>query len=330
MACLNRFLRLHAAFAGAVMAGLLAAGGTATAADYPNRPIRLLVPYGAAGGPDLLARTIAPRLGALAGQAVVIDNKAGASGMVGTTLAAKAAPDGYTILVGDTGALSIAPSFQRSIAFNPVKDFIPITLGMTAPLFVVVNASLPVRDIRELIAYLKANPNLPFGSTGVGSVHHLGMEQFFAMTGTRMNHIPYTSFAQSVPALLTGELSLRIAAYPSIQAHVASGKLRILGVATKARVPFAPNVPTVAESGVPGFETKIDVGFLVPTGTPPEIVTQLNSWLRTALGTPEVAEKLAASGLLPVPGTSEAYVESLRVDTEKFRNTIRTLGIRAE
>jgi tripartite-type tricarboxylate transporter receptor subunit TctC len=312
----------------ALAAGLLC--GAVVAQDYPNRPIRLLVPYGAAGGPDLLARVVGPKLSALAGQPVVVDNKPGASGLVGTALAARAANDGYTLLVGDTGPLAVAPSLQKSLNFDVEKDFAPVTLGMTAPLFLTVNSSLGVSNVRELIAYLKANPNKPYGSTGIGSVHHLGMELFLSMTGTKMNHIPYTSFAQSVPALLTGEITLLVAAYPSIQAHIASGKLRAIAVATRNRVSFASNVPTIAESGVPGYENRIDVGFLVPAGTSPAIVKKLNGWLQDALKMSDVVEKLAGSGLLPIPGTPEAYAEVNRIDREKFRGVIKATGVSAE
>jgi tripartite-type tricarboxylate transporter receptor subunit TctC len=297
---------------------------TAWAEAYPARPLRLLVPYGASGGPDLLARTVANKLSTLAGQAVMIDNRAGASGQVGTGIAAKTASDGYTLLVGDTGPLSIAPELHPSLSFDPARDFIPVSLGVTAPLLLAVNANLGVNSVQQLIGLLKAKPDLAYGSTGIGSVHHLAMEQFFAMTGTRMRHIPYTSLAQSVPALLNGEIDLLIAAYPAIRQHLGSGRLRALAVGTANRAPFAPTVPTVAESGVPGYAVQIDVGFLVPAGTPRAIVEQLNGWIRQALAMPDVTERLTASGLLPQASSSEAFARTIRDDRERFGKLIRT------
>jgi len=298
--------------------------GIAWAQAYPARPLRLVVPYGASGGPDLLARTLAGKLGPLTGQTVVIDNRPGASGLLGTRVAAKAAGDGYTLLVGDTGPLSISPELQPSPDFEPARDFTPVSLAVSAPLFLAVNAKLGASDLPELLRRLKANPDLSFGSTGIGSVHHLAMEQFFAMTGTRMRHIPYTSLAQSVPALLNGEIDLLVAAYPAIRAHLATGRLRALAVTSARRAPFAPAIPTVTESGVAGYSVQIDVGLLVPTGTPHAIVEQLNAWIGQALAMPDVVDRLTTSGLLPQGSSPEGYARRIREDRARFGELIRT------
>jgi len=327
---MHQRLKLRSAFACIFVAWLSLAAGKGIAQEYPSRPIRLIVPYGPAGGPDLMARIVGRKLSDLAGQPVVIENRPGASGLIGTALGAKAANDGYTILVGDTGPLSIAPSVQKSLSYNPINDFSPISLGTTAPLFLAVNKSLPVGDIKELVAYLKTHPGLPYGSTGNLSVHHLGMELFFSMTGVQMNHIPYKTLTQSVPALLTSEVALLIAAYPTLRPHVTAGTIRLLAVATRARAPFAPTVPTVAESGVPGYEIKIDVGFLAPAGTPREIVNKLNGWIRRILAMPDVIQQLTDMGLIPVSTTPEEYAETIRADGEKFRTLIRAIGVKAE
>lgn len=324
---LRRALLLGSALCGLGALGLV--GQTATAQDYPSKPIRFIVPYSASGGgPDLLVRALADQLRTLSGQPVIVDNRAGAAGLLGTALAAKAPADGYNVLVGDSGPLSIAPGLQKDLAFNPDKDFIPVTNGMTAPLFLVVNAALPANNVRELIAHLKAKPDLPYGSTGIGSVHHLLMERFLSATGTKMTHIPYTSQAQSLPAILSGELGVLVIAYPNVRQHIAAGKLKALAVGTRQRTPFAPNVPTIAESGVPDFEVGIDVGFLVPAGTAEAIVQKLNGWIVEALKMPEVNDKLVAAGLMPVPGTAAAYAAKLRNDRVKFKAIMDDIGLK--
>jgi len=314
---------------GSTVCALGLAALPATAQDYPNKPIRFIVPYAASGGgPDFLARAVAEQVRTLSGQAVVVDNRAGAAGLLGTAIAAKAPADGYNVLVGDSGPLSIAPGLQKDLAFNPDRDFIPVTNGMTAPLFLVVNASLPANNVRELVAHLKAHPNLPYGSTGIGSVHQLLMERFLSATGAKMTHIPYTSQAQSLPAILSGELGVLVIAYPNVRQHIAAGKLKALAVATRQRTPFAPNVPTIAESGVSDFEVGIDVGFLVPAGTPAEIVTRLNGWIVEALKMPEISDKLIAAGLMPVPGTPAAYATKIRNDRIKFKSIMDDIGLK--
>jgi len=337
MTMIRRFGRITRAALGRVsavatlitIATLSLAASGAAAQDYPHKPIRFIVPYGASGGgPDFLARAVGEKLRALSGQAVVVDNRAGAAGLLGTGVAAKAPADGYNVLVGDSGPLSIAPGLQKDLAFNPDKDFIPVTNGMTAPLFLVVNASLPANNVKELVAHLKANPNLPYGSTGIGSVHQLLMEKFLSMTGTKMTHIPYTSQAQSLPAILSGELAVLVIAYPNVRQHIAAGKLKALAVATRQRTPFAPNVPTIAESGVTDFEVGIDVGFLVPAGTPADIVQKLNAWIVEALKMPDIADKLVAAGLMPIPSTPAAYAAKIRNDRVKFKSIMDDIGLK--
>lgn len=315
--------------------GLLAAPfvicAAASAQDYPNKTIKFLVPYGASGGgPDFFARVVGEKIRTLSGQTVVVDNRPGAAGLLGTSLAAKATPDGYTVLVGDTGPLSIAPNFRKEIASDPEKDFIPVSNGITAPLFLVVNTNLGVNNVRELVALLKSKPDLPYGSTGVGSVHHLAMGKFLFMTGTKMTHIPYLTQAQSVPALLSGEISVLVVAYPNVKAHIASGRLKALAVASSTRVPFAHDIPTLAESGLRNFDVGIDVGLLVPAGTPPSAVQKLNSLVQFALKSPEVVEKLNGAGLIPIPSTPVAYGQKIKKDRGVFKAIVADTGIKPE
>lgn len=313
------------------VAGLLGLSTASIAQDYPNRLIKIIVPYGATGGgPDFVARTVADKIRALSGQLVVIENKAGAAATLGAAFAARAPADGYTILTGDSGPLSVAPSLRKNLPYDPLKDFIPVTNAVRAPLFVVVNTDLGVNNIQELIALAKARPELPYGTPGVGSVHHLAMERLLATAGIKMTHVPYTTASQSIPAVVSGQLAALVTAYPAVRSFIASGRLKALAVGDTTRASFAPDVPTLAESGFPGYSVGIDVGFLVPRGTPPSVVTKLNDLFGAALKAPEIADKLMNAGLLPIPSTPDAYAESIRRDLASFRAVIEASGIQSD
>jgi len=319
-------LAITLSFAGA----LLAAINQCAAQEFPSRAIRFVVPYGASGGPDVLARVIGRKLSENIGQAVVVDNRPGAGGIIGTDIVAKAAPDGYTVLVGDTGPLCINPTLYQKLPYDAIKDFAPVTLAVSTPVYLVGHAGLPFQNVRQLIDYAKANPGLPYGSTGVGSVHHLGMQLFASMAGVNMNHIPYKGVAQSIPAVISGDIAVVIAALPSVMPHVGTGKVRLLAVAGAKRTSNMPEVPTVAEGGLPGYDIKIDVGFLVPAGTPRAIVDKLNSEIIKVLNTPEVAQQLGKIGIDPVGSSPEQYAETIRADIQKFGKLIKDSGARAD
>lgn len=311
------------------LAGSLALG-FASAQSYPVKTIKIIVPYGTGGAPDILARSVGEKISELSGQVVVIENRPGAAALLGTTQVSKAPNDGYTILIGDTGPLCVAPNLKKKLGYDPERDFVPISNGVTSPLFLAVNAGLKVNSFRDLVALAKADPNLSYGSTGVGSVHHLGMELLLSMAGIRMTHIPYTSLNQSVPALLNGDITLLYAGYQALRPHVTAGKLRLLAVATSIRAPFEPGVPTIAESGFPGYENRIDVGFLLPAGASADVVAKLNGWIGVALSNSQLQSRFIGVGMIAMPSTPDAYARKLRSDREKFRRLSESVGITAE
>ncbi len=321
-----RKLRITLKFIGLV--GFLGLSNASVAQSYPNKLIKLIVPYGATGGgPDFVARTLSDKIHAISGQTVLIENKLGAAATLGTSAAARAPADGYSILVGDTGPLSVAPSLRKELTYDPERDFAPISNGVRAPLFLVVSGQLDVKNIKELIAHLKAKPNLPYGTPGVGSVHHLAMEKLLSMADVKMTHVPYTSVSHSIPAVVSGDLTVLVTAYPSVRAFIASGRLKALAVGNAERVPFAPDVPTLAESGFPGYDFGIDVGFLVPKGTPADVVAKLNTMFHLALKAPEIAVKLTNAGLLPTPSTPDEYSLRIKKDRAAFKAIIDASGI---
>jgi len=299
------------------------------AQSYPSRPIRFVVPYGAGGGPDVIARLVGRKLGENMGQPVVVDNRPGGAGIIATEHVARSPADGYTILVGDTGPLCINPNLFAKLPYDPVKDFAPVTLSNTAPLFMVVNANQPIQSVAQLIEYARARPGLPFGSTGNGSMHHLGMELFKLMTKVDMTHIPYKGVAQSVPAVLAGDIAVVFAALPSVLPHVKSGKVRLIGVATGTRTKFMPEVPSIAET-LPGYSLTLDSGFLAPAGTPNEIVEKLHDEIVKVLGAPDIVQQLMNLGLIPIGSSPQQYAETIRTDLSKFAKLVKESGARVD
>ncbi|MSQ72130.1 MAG: tripartite tricarboxylate transporter substrate binding protein [Betaproteobacteria bacterium] len=315
-----------------LVAALALTGGAALdalAQTYPSRPIRFIVPYGAGGGPDVTSRVIGRKLGEILGQPIVIDNKPGGAGIIATEMAARAPADGYTVLVGDTGPLAINPALYPKLPYDPLKDFAPVTLAMASPLFLVSNPKSPFQSITELIAYARANPGVTFGSTGNASVHHLGMELFQLLAGVKMTHIPYKGVAFSVPAVMAGDIAVVFAGLPSVKPHLGSGKLRILGVADAKRTPITPDVPAISE-GLPGYEIKVEVGFLVPAGTPREVIARLNREIRAILAMPDIAQHLVTLGINPIGTTPEQYTEQIKADMIKFAKLVKDSGAKVE
>jgi len=300
------------------------------AQGFPSRSIRFVVPYGAGGSPDVIARVIGQKLGENIGQQVVVDNRPGAGGIIAAEIAAKAPADGYTLLIADTGHVAINPSLYPKLPYNPLRDFAPVTLAVSTPLFMAANAGLPIESVRQLIDYAKAHPGLPYGSSGNGSSHHLGMALFTSLTGVSMTHIPYKGVAQSVPALIAGDVAVVIAALPSLGPHVKTGKVRLIAVGTAKRTPIMQEVPTVAESGVPGFEIDADIGFLAPAGTPREIVEKLSVEISRVLGIPEITQRFAALGIEAMGTTPEQYTEAIRAKIQKYSKLVKDTGARVD
>jgi tripartite-type tricarboxylate transporter receptor subunit TctC len=304
--------------------------GECAAQSFPSRPIRFVVPYGAGGGPDVIARVIGHQLGENVGQQVVVDNRPGAGGLIAAELAMKAPSDGYTLFIADTGHVAINPALYKKLPYDPQKDFTPVTLAVSTPLFMAVNPRLPVETVKQFIDYAKTNPGVPYGSSGNGSSHHLGMELLRSLTGVRLSHVPYKGVAQSVPAVIAGDVSIIIAALPSLAPHVKSGKVRLIAVGTPKRTPTQPNVPTVAESGVPGYEIDADIGFLAPAGTAREVVARLHSEIVKVLHTPAITQRLAGLGIDAVGSSPEEYAEAIRAKTQKYAKLVRESGAQVD
>jgi tripartite-type tricarboxylate transporter receptor subunit TctC len=297
---------------------------------YPAKPIRLIVPFGPGGGTDLIARTLSPRLTEALGQSVVVDNRAGAGGVIGADLVAKALPDGYTLMMGTPGPLTINPALLAKLPYA-LTDFAPVTLTTISPFMLVVHPAVNAKTVKELIALAQAKPNaLNFGSAGNGSVAHLAGEQFKALAGVQITHVPYKGGGQSLIDLLGGQLQLVIDNLPTVLPQVRLGKLRGLAVGTKKRSALVPEYPTMVEAGVAGYEATTASGVLAPAGTSRAIVARLNRELDAIVRNAEVKERFFVQGLEVVGGTPEQYAQHLRDELQLNTRIIKAAGIRAE
>jgi tripartite-type tricarboxylate transporter receptor subunit TctC len=302
----------------------------AHAQQYPSKPVRFIVPFAPGGGTDILARLLAPRLTESLGQPVVVDNRGGAGGVIGADLAAKAPADGYTIVLGSPGSLTINPNLNK-VPYDTMRDFAPIILGTISPFTLVVNPSLPVRSVKDLIALAKAKPgSLNFGSGGNGSVAHFSAEQFKALAKVDVVHVPYKGSAAYIPDLIGGRLQFSFENLPAILPHVRNGKLRMLAVGTKKRSTLVPDIPTMDEAGVKGYESSTTFGVLAPAKTPAAIVARLNRETSKALLLPESRERLSGIGMEPVGGTPQDYAAHLKEELAKYARLVKTAGIKAE
>ena len=299
-------------------------------AQYPGKPVRIVVPSSAGGGTDIIARIVAPKLSERLGQQIVIDNRPGAGTMIGGELVAKAPPDGYTLLMC-VSTLATNPVIYRKVPYNALTDFAPVTLVLSAPNILVVHPSLPVKTVKELVWFVQARPGqLNFGSAGAGTGPHLGMELFMSMTGTRMVHIPYKGSAPAMIDLVSGQVTTMIATMLTGLPHVRSGRLRALGITGATRIAAAQDVPTIAEAGVPGYEAVQWYGLVAPAHTPREVVTRLNREMVAILQSTDVKERFASDGGEAVPTTPEEFGRYIKTETEKRARVAKTAGIRLE
>jgi tripartite-type tricarboxylate transporter receptor subunit TctC len=313
---------LGAAFA---LAAMLTA---AQAQNYPQRPITLVVPFAPGGSTTIVARTIADKLGDELGQQVVVDNRPGAGGTIGTKSVVKAAPDGYTILLGYTGTLAVGPTFYPNAGYDPRKDFAPIGCIGTAPNTVTVHPSFPAKSIAELIAYAKANPGkVNFGSAGIGTLSHIAGEHLATMASIKLTHVPYKGTGPAMTDLLGGHIPMAFAPIPAVHGSAESGQLRVIAVTATKRSPLLPNVPTVAESGLPGYEAVLRYGLVAPAGTPKPIVDRLNKALNLVLASDEVKKRLALDGAEPQPGTPESYAADIDREETQWAKVVKAIGI---
>jgi len=298
---------------------------------YPSNPIRLIVPFAAGGGNDNVARLVGKRLADGLGQPVLVDNRPGAGGVVGAELAAKSAPDGYTLFLGGVGSHAINPNLHEKLPYDPIRDFAPVALLAQAPLVLVVHPSVPARDIAEFLAYARAHPGrLNFASNGNGSSSQLAAVMFDSMAGVDMVHVPYKGLTPALSDLLSGQVQLMFSSVVAILPHIKAGKLRALAVTGAKRLASMPGLPTIAESGLPGYEASSWYGILAPAGTPREIVVRLNAELVKALEQPEVRNSLLAEGAEPVGGSPERFAAHILAEKERLGKLIRDAHIRLE
>ena len=322
--------RLLAIALATALAAALPVAALAQAA-WPARPVRIVVPFTAAGTTDLLARALAPELQRAFGQPFIVDNKPGAGGNTGAAEVAKAAPDGYTLLMGTVGTHAINPGLYPKLPYDHVKDFAPVILVAGVPNVLVINPALPVNSVQELIAYAKANPGkLNFASSGNGTSIHLSAELFKTMAGVQMTHVPYKGSAPALQDLVGGQVQLMFDNLPSSLALIKGGKLKALAVTSSARAAALPDVPTNAESGLPGFEASSWFGLLAPAGTPPPVIAKLNGEIAKWLATPEAKEKLLAQGANAAGGTPEDFAQFINAETAKWQKVVKESGAKVD
>src|SRR5215216_2738961 len=298
---------------------------------YPTQTIKIIVPFAAGGGVDIIGRIVAPRLSEVLGQSVVIENRGGAGGSLGATAVAQAPPDGYTLLLGTGSTHGTNSSVYARLTYDPVRDFEPIALVSTSPLVLVANPSLPAKSAKDLIGLAKAKPGeLSFGSYGTGSINHLGGELFNAMAGIQTNHIPYRGSAPMLTDLLAGRIQYAFDGVSTSLGYVQSGSVRLLGVAGSNRSPVHPDQPTVSESGLPGFDTSVWFGLFAPAGTPKRIVDLLNSKANSALAAPGVKESFNKLGIEPAGGGPVILADKVRAEMHKWTTIVREKNIRID
>ncbi|MGZ8197110.1 MAG: Bug family tripartite tricarboxylate transporter substrate binding protein [Burkholderiales bacterium] len=298
---------------------------------YPARPIRFIVPFTPGGSGDIFARPVAQKMSEAMGQQVVVENRPGSGGVIGTEAAAKAAPDGYTIMMGLTANVAVNPSLYPKLPYDPLRDFAPVTLVAAAPYVLVVPPSLPARNVKELIALARPKPgDLAYASLGSGSMGHLSGELFASMAGVKLLHVPYKTLGQLIPDLISGQVQLFFLGVASAQPHVRSGKLRAVAVSGAKRSPALPQVPTVSESGVKGFEVTGWYGVFVPAGTPPELIARLHKEIVRALAMPDVRERLSSEGAELVSNSPREFDAFVRSELVKWAKVVKLSGAKAE
>ncbi|HYG43047.1 MAG TPA: tripartite tricarboxylate transporter substrate binding protein [Bordetella sp.] len=302
----------------------------ARAAKWPERPVNFIVPFPPGGPVDTTARFTTQPLGEIWQTPIVVDNKAGAGGIVGAQAAAKADPDGYHYFFASIHH-AVLPSLRGNLSYDVTKDFVPVGMAAVFPIVLVVHESLPVKTVPELIAYAKQNPGkLSFGSSGTGGGTHLAGELFNSMTGTRIQHVPYRGSAPAMQDLLGGQVQVMFADGPSARPHLAGGKIRPLGVGNPERSALFPGIPTIAASGVPGYEAYSWSGLLAPAGTPAAVVEQVNADMVRVLTNPDTAKSMLAAGAEPKPGTPREFAVFLQAEIDKWSKVIKAAGIKLE
>ncbi len=315
---------LSLAVLAAVAPGISAHAATA----FPTKPIRIIVAYTPAGTTDILARAIGQKMSETWNQPVIVDNRAGAAGNIGTEVAARATPDGHTLIMGTAGTHGINVSLYRKLSWHPLNDFAPISLAAMVPNIMVVNNALPVKNVREFLAHVKANPGkLSYGSPGNGSTAHLSMELFKSMTGASLVHIPYKGSAGVLADVMGGQIAVTIDNMPPYLPQVKAGKIRALAVSTAKRSSAVPDLPTIAEAGVPGYEAGAWFGLLAPTGTLKVVVTQLSNETARILKLPDISKRISELGAEPVGSTPEQFTALIKSEIAKWAKVIKDANV---
>lgn len=323
---MNRIVQRAALF---VLLALSAAG--VAAQPYPSKPIRLVVPFPAGGTTDILAREVGQRLSLSLGQPVVIDNRPGAAGNIGSELVAKSVPDGYTLLMATVGTHAINPNLYARIPYDHVKDFAPVVLVASVPNVLEVTPSLPVNSVADLIKLAKEKPGqINFASSGSGTSIHLSGELFKTMAGVDMTHVPYKGSAPAITDLIGGQVQVMFDNLPSSLPQIKAGKLRAIAVTSAQRAPALPDIPTIAESGLPGFEATSWFGIVAPAGTPPAIIARINADVNQWLQSPEAKEKLLAQGAVAAGGSPEQFAAYIQAETEKWGRVVKASGAKVD
>ncbi|HSQ04533.1 MAG TPA: tripartite tricarboxylate transporter substrate binding protein [Burkholderiales bacterium] len=307
---------------------MLAIAFPVVAQTYPSKPIRFIVPFAPGGGGDIIVRTVAQKLTERLGQSVVVDNRTGAGGNIGTETAARSPNDGYTLLMANVAPMAINVSLYRNLPYDPVRDFTPITLMASFPNVLVVHPSVPARSIKELIALARAKPGtLTYASAGSGSTTHLAAEFFRSQAGIDLIHVPYKGGGPALVDLLAGQVTMYFGSMPASLPHITTGRLRALGVTSLQRSTAAPDIPTLAESGFPGFEAVTWIGAVAPAGVAQPIVSRLNTELTEIMHERQVRERLEAQGAEPITDTPEAFAAYIRDEIRKWATVVRQAGI---
>jgi len=319
---------MHCARLLAALALLATTTGTFAQA-FPSRPIRIVVPTTAGGVPDVLARAVGQRMSETLGQPVVIENRAGAGGILAAESVLKSPADGHTLFLGDTGNYAVSAALYAKFPYDVQRDFVPVVLAAAPPVYLVANPASPFTSVQEFVRLAKTGTVI-YGSTGNGNVTHLAMELLRSLTGASLTHVPYKGAAGLLPALLSGDVGIGFIGYSIVAPHAKTGKLHVLAVSTSKRSPLTPDVPTVAEAGVPGYGFDISVGYLAPIGTPRPAVERLNAEINRALKLPEVRQVLETAGIPPVGGTPEEFAQAIAAEVALMAKVVKAAGTKVD